>query len=349
MGTPLDFGPGFFVDINGNLVEPSAQRAFSDDSATRRQSDALLVAPLVAATSSTAPGTLGRDVSSYDGSVNWRTYAFGINKVTESNNFVSPGWSTRKAQILSGGCVYGGGYHFARPGDGAAQADFSLSVTGLPMPMEWPLWLDYEVSGLGRQFRDDFITRYRLRTGTAPGFYTYLNMWQSEGIAGTLPDDVPVWMARYSTSGPGVNGVRLWQFQGGPDLDRCFVPTTVLMTINRRPAPAVVRGPAVTYPYGPDPASPLATGPQSGIKPTGSVVHITTTGETWTTIRNTYFGRTTTRPDCAPYGGYTTTPDSLKQWHSDHGGNKVYAGYYSFGAGARVVLPTSSPGILGAA
>lgn len=71
-------------------------------------------------------------------------------------------------------------------------------------------------------------------------------------------------------------------------------------------------------------------------KPAGSYVRLTKSGEHWADFLKLY-----------PVG--STNVKALQQWHKTHGtplGNPAYVGYYTFGVGARIVLPNSSPGVL---
>jgi hypothetical protein len=115
-------------------------------------------------------------------------------------------------------------YHFARPGNGAQQADFFLSVQP-PLPGDMPGWLDYEVSGLGIDFVNAFSERYRARTGYWPGVYANLSTFQGElqsGRGWRRPGQRR-WIARYGASSPGVT-CDIWQHQGGPDLNVAYTP-----------------------------------------------------------------------------------------------------------------------------
>jgi hypothetical protein len=279
----------------------------------------------------------GRDVSSYDPAVNWHALDFGINKRTEGANFSSPGGSTRKAAILGAGKVYGE-YHFARPGDGAQQADFFLSVAGMPAANHLPVWLDYEVSGLSPAFRDAFCNRYRQRVGVAPGLYTYYSMWRGQ-LGRRLGAASRLWLAHFGVSTPG-ESCDIWQHQGGPDLDTAYTALEAMTVGANRKPPVPVTGPfdvfGHTYPYGPDWNHPYGS---VGLRPLSSVAYRTHGGDTWTSIMHAHFPGTI-------YGEITTNVPALKQWHRTHGGNSEYTGYYTFGVGAIVVLPVSSPGKL---
>jgi len=261
----------------------------------------------------------GRDVSAYDGPVDWRTYDFGINKRTEGSSYVSPGAIARRTAIRAAGKVYGE-YHYAQPGDGARQADFLLAVAGMPADGDLPATLDYEVPGLGAAFRDAFCRRYIQRVGVAPTLYTYLAMWRGElrsqlGAAGRL------WLAQYGVNAPAVP-CAIWQHQGGPDLDTAYTALSSMTIGAIRKPPVVITGPPGVYPYGPD-----------GRRPMTSVIHETYSGETWQIFCDRYFRS-------------QANPGALKKWHLDHGGDTRAAGWATFGVGMRIVFPSGSPGFL---
>lgn len=308
------------IDINGNLIPAPTDMQILEGEADRPRNRPAL-AELIPATVSLG-GWQGRDVSSYDGlgfAMNLHAY---ISKVTESNNFVSGGWAARKARIKGAKKVYAP-YHYAQPGDGAAQCDFFLSVAGMPADDEMPVWLDYEVSGLGPAFRDAFCNRYLMRVGVRCGLYTGESMFKtslglSKGAAGWM------WGAHYGVSAPTYRSkLNIWQWQGGPDLDT-FYTSPYDMTIGKNRKPVVVpTGPPGQYPYGPD-----------GRKPTTSTHTTALRGDTWTTLTNRYF-----------HGGATTNPKAIETWHLTHGGDQRLKNWQDLGGGL-VILPIGSPGFL---
>lgn len=277
----------------------------------------------------------GRDVSSWDGTVAYDPYAFVINKATEGSTFRSPGTATRQAAIRAKNKRYSA-YHYAQPGNGGQQADLMLAVDGMPRAGDFPGWIDYEVDGLGVGYVNDFMTRYRSRVAVWPGLYTGLSRFQNElqsgrgwRAAGQL-----LWLAHYGVPAPGAP-CDIWQWQGAPDLDTAYTALAA-MTVGALRTPAgPVKGP-IGYPFGPDPSNPYGS---IGVKPAGSRAYLTRTGDTWTSILLAHFPGTV-------MGKVTTNPAALKRWHQDHGGNRAYVGYATFGVGAVIVLPTSSPGML---
>lgn len=279
----------------------------------------------------------GRDVSSYDSGVNYRAYDFVISKRTEGTRFVSPGGAARKAAIVGAGRVYSE-YHYAQPGDGAAQADFFLAVAGMPADNHLPVWLDYEVPGLSAAYRDAFCNRYKQRVGVAPGLYTYLAMWRAQ-LGRKLGAARRLWLAHYGVSTPG-DPCDIWQWRGGPDLNTAYTALQAMTVGANRTLPPVLSGhfsvDEHTYPYGPNWHDPYST---TGLRPASSTTYRTRSGDTWSGILRAKFSGTIN-------GKITTNEAALKQWHKTHGGELAYAGYRTFGVGAVIVLPASSPGLL---
>ena len=260
---------------------------------------------------------LGRDVSSYDGVLTSFPYKFGINKITEGTNFVSPGWQARKTAILKAKAVYGT-YHFLRHGNGAAQADFFLAIAGMPSDNELPCACDYEHPDVTPTDLVQFTQRYKQRTGVNPIWYANKSTWAN---IGGYSSGIDRWVARYGASAPGVANTKIWQYQGGPDLNYALVNLATMTVGAKRAQNPVPTGPPGVYPYGPD-----------GRRPMSSKVYVTKTGDTWSWLVAHFFGAA------------NTNPAALKLWHRSHGGNPAYSGYATFGVGARIVLPVSAPG-----
>src|SRR5882672_4847766 len=71
------------------------------------------------------------DVSHWNTITDWTALASAgiggvIHKVTEGTTYVDPTYAPRRQQALAAGLVWGG-YHFLRPGDPVAQANFFLA------------------------------------------------------------------------------------------------------------------------------------------------------------------------------------------------------------------------------
>jgi Glycosyl hydrolases family 25 len=79
---------------------------------------------------------LGIDISHHQGTINWPTVArsdagFALVKISEGASFTDPSGRSNLAAARTAGLIPGG-YHFLRPGDGAAQCDRFLSLVGDP-------------------------------------------------------------------------------------------------------------------------------------------------------------------------------------------------------------------------
>lgn len=321
------------IDEYGYLVV-AGELAELDQAHDSRPRTLTLGAELVAA-NLTGAAAHGRDVSSWDGAVAYGVYDFVINKATEGASYVSPGTAARQSAIRSLGKRYAA-YHYAQPGSGGRQADHLLAVDGMPRGGDLPGMLDYEVNGLGVDFLVAFMRQYRTRVGVWPGLYTSLSRFRDElrGGRGWRQPGQLLWLAHYGVSTPGAP-CDIWQWRGGPDLDTAFTPLTRMTVAALRPPRPAERGP-LGYPYGPDPATP---GSATGVRPLTSRAYKTKTGDTWLSILKQAF-------PALVNGQLTTNDAALKLWHRTHGGVPAYTGYGTFGVGAVIVLPSSSPGML---
>ncbi len=102
-----------------------------------------------------------------------------IHKATQGTNVVDPTYASRRPQALAAG-LWWGAYHFGIEGDGAAQADYFLSVVN-PQPTDL-LVLDFEENGnatMTLQQAEQFVGEVYKQTGRYPGFY-------SDSLAGSL-------------------------------------------------------------------------------------------------------------------------------------------------------------------
>lgn len=99
-----------------------------------------------------------------------------------------------------------GAYHFARPGDGAVQANYLLSV-GLDAATL--LALDWENGAHGHMSPDEcarFVERLAEQTGRLPLLYSG-NVAKEEFAAGRLPDvlaSCPLWVCHYGVAEPKI-------------------------------------------------------------------------------------------------------------------------------------------------
>ena len=111
-----------------------------------------------------------------------------------------------------------GFYHFARPGDAAAQARYFVSAVGA-LRAKATLWLDWEANAVaqGPGWAKQFLDTVRSLTGSTPGIYmngSALNGYDWSAVA----REYPLWYAggpNYSDYGssysdPAVPNVSYW-------------------------------------------------------------------------------------------------------------------------------------------
>jgi lysozyme len=151
-----------------------------------------------------------------------------IHKATEGTGWSDPTYASRKQQALAAG-LWWGAYHFGVNEDGAAQANYFLSIVN-PGPQDL-LALDFEENPSSQMTiaqAEQFVTEIYNKTGRYPGFYSDAlagNMlggnqdsilancwfWRAEygGSAPSVPPTWPTWtMWQYTESGsvPGIGG-----------------------------------------------------------------------------------------------------------------------------------------------
>jgi len=151
-----------------------------------------------------------------------------IHKATEGTGWSDPTYASRKPEALAAGLLWGA-YHFGVNEDGAAQANYFLSVVK-PGPNDL-LALDFEENPSSQMTiaqAEQFVTEVYNQTGRYPGFYSDAlagNMlgntpsavlancwfWRAEygGAAPSVPSTWPTWtMWQYTESGtvPGIQG-----------------------------------------------------------------------------------------------------------------------------------------------
>lgn len=138
----------------------------------------------------------GIDVSSYQGGLYippiWADFV--IVKASEDDDYVNPYKDSQAQDTLSSGKRLGF-YHFARPGDAAAQARcFVDAVRGYIGKAT--LWLDWEANAVeqGPGWAKTFLDTVRSLTGSTPGIYmndSALNGYDWSVVAG----EYPLWYA----------------------------------------------------------------------------------------------------------------------------------------------------------
>jgi Lyzozyme M1 (1,4-beta-N-acetylmuramidase) len=164
----------------------------------------------------------GIDVASYQSDTySTASLSFVFVKATESTNYVNPRYAAQVAHGRSAGLVVGH-YHFQRPGDGAAQADYFLAHARLA-PGDL-IACDWEDSGVSQAQRDAFVSRVKAK---APGhkvvLYCNRSFWADRDSNSGGPAD-GLWIADPGASAghPRVN--HAWTFHqyseaGGLDHD----------------------------------------------------------------------------------------------------------------------------------
>jgi GH25 family lysozyme M1 (1,4-beta-N-acetylmuramidase) len=175
-----------------------------------------MVGPLVA--TSTSSVSMGMDVSSHQGNVNWTTAAhngakFAYVKATEAGSYASPFFAQQYNGSYKAGLIRGA-YHFATPNSspGAAQANWFVnhgggwSADGRTLPPA----VDLEYNPYGQSCYSmkpaalvswvrAFVNTVHARTKRWPVIYTSTSWWSlcMAGYAGFTAD--PLWIARYNS------------------------------------------------------------------------------------------------------------------------------------------------------
>ena len=163
----------------------------------------------------------GIDISSHQGGLNvgaiWADFV--IVKATEDDDYVNPYMVSQANATLSASKRLGF-YHFARPGDAAAQARYFVSAVGA-LRARATLWLDWEADAVaqGPGWAKQFLDTVRSLTGATPGIYmngSAVNGYDWSAVA----REYPLWYAGgpdYSDYGssysdPAVPNVSYWGF-----------------------------------------------------------------------------------------------------------------------------------------
>lgn len=161
----------------------------------------------------------GIDISSHQAGLNvpaiWADFV--IVKATEDDDYVNP-YMVSQAQATLGASKRLGFYHFARPGDAAAQARYFVSAVGA-LRAKATLWLDWEANAVaqGPGWAKTFLDTVKALTGATPGIYmngSAVNGYDWSAVA----SQYPLWYAggpNYSDYGasysdPAVPNVSYW-------------------------------------------------------------------------------------------------------------------------------------------
>ena len=176
-------------------------------------------APAAPATAQVPAHAHGIDISSHQAGLNvgalWADFV--IVKATEDDDYVNP-YMVSQAQATLSASKRLGFYHFARPGDAAAQARYFVSAVGA-LRAKATLWLDWEANAVpqGPGWAKTFLDTVRSLTGATPGIYmngSALNGYDWSAVA----SQYPLWYAGgpdYSDYGssysdPAVPNVSYW-------------------------------------------------------------------------------------------------------------------------------------------
>ena len=161
----------------------------------------------------------GIDISSHQAGLNvgaiWADFV--IVKATEDDDYVNP-YTVSQANATLGASKRLGFYHFARPGDAAAQARYFVSAVGA-LRSRATLWLDWEANAVsqGPGWAKTFLDTVKSLTGSTPGIYmngSAVNGYDWSAVA----REYPLWYAggpNYSDYGssysdPAVPNVSYW-------------------------------------------------------------------------------------------------------------------------------------------
>ena len=161
----------------------------------------------------------GIDISSHQAGLNvsgiWADFV--IVKATEDDDYVNP-YMVSQANATLAASKRLGFYHFARPGDAAAQARYFVSAVGA-LRSRATLWLDWEDNAvpLGPGWAKAFLDTVKSLTGSTPGIYM-----NGSAVGGydwsAVSSQYPLWYAggpEYSDYGrpysdPAVPSVSYW-------------------------------------------------------------------------------------------------------------------------------------------
>lgn len=120
-----------------------------------------------------------------------RKVDFAIIKITEGTGYVNPRWTAQRQWARDHGLSVGF-YHFARPGDQMAQADYFLNQVAL-QPGDH-LWYDWEDAGISSAQKDRWIKYVQAqRPGHRVGLYCNTSFWKNRDTSSFAGDGL--WIA----------------------------------------------------------------------------------------------------------------------------------------------------------
>jgi GH25 family lysozyme M1 (1,4-beta-N-acetylmuramidase) len=225
----------------GTRAQPGS--AYAGSTLRSHHSPAVANSTAQPAITNSATRTLGIDVSSYQGNVDWVGQTkFGIRfayvKATEGTSYTNPYFAQQYNGSYNAGMIRGA-YHFGLPNASAiAQADYFVSHGG-----RWsadgrtlPPALDIEYNPYGSEcyglsqsamvaWLQAFANEVHNKARRYPVIYTTTDWWRTcTGNSPALAKTDPIWIANWSSS-PGTlpggrNSWKFWQYSdGGGSLD----------------------------------------------------------------------------------------------------------------------------------
>jgi hypothetical protein len=160
----------------------------------------------------------GVDVSRYQAVSGWETgIDFAFTKVTEGTTYVNPTWVAQRDTARAAGLVVGY-YHFARPGDMIAQADFFLGKIALQPGNV--LAFDWEDTGVTSAQKDAWIAYVQGKTGHRVVLYCNTDFWKNRDTSSFAGDGLWIATGGYPAGSPPVQSAWLiHQYSTAGNLD----------------------------------------------------------------------------------------------------------------------------------
>lgn len=157
-----------------------------------------------------APMIYGTDVSNYQ-PINFaldlpgdsvHPVDFTIIKITEGTGYVNPKWTAQRQWARDHGMSVGF-YHFGRPGDMVAQADYFLSKVMLQQGDH--LWFDWEDAGISSAQKDAWISYVQGRApGHRVGLYCNTSFWKTRDQSSFAGDGLWIATGGYPAGQPPI-------------------------------------------------------------------------------------------------------------------------------------------------
>lgn len=137
-----------------------------------------------------------------------------IHKVSEDTNYTDPTYDTRRQMAADAGLLWGG-YHFLRPGDLVAQADWFINAA--KPDAHTLLAADHEDTAVSLDDLKAFLLRVEERTGQKAAIYSGHVLKEQVGDThDAMLAEHRLWLAQYSTTPSWPSNTWeswwLWQF-----------------------------------------------------------------------------------------------------------------------------------------